>query len=304
MATRRRFIQQVGASCAAVSSLKGQQEQQNNLEKEAWPLLFFEKPVQNLSYEEIADELASMGASGIEATIRQGGHIQPENAAKEVPAMVKTLAAAGLHTIIAASNVLQADKKSRDHLKILRDSGITRYRSDYYRYSKNGDLMKEVAKFRDQARALADLNAELGMQAFYQNHSGPRFVGAQLWDAALIFEGIDPDHFAIAYDLRHGRTDSGLSWQKSSQLVREHMRAIYVKDARWEGERSDQTLNCPLDTGFINQRVFDQARQGQQPMPLSLHLEWGKHSLYPEETAREAWPLIRRDMEVLKKWRG
>jgi sugar phosphate isomerase/epimerase len=298
---RRRFIQQAGVACAAGSLLKAEDSVPAEPE---WPIVLFEKPVQNLSYEEIADEVAKMGAQGLEATIRSKGHILPENAARELPALVKTLEAAGLTTIIAASSIIRADDKTSDYLKTLRDNGITQYRTNYYRYSKNGNPMAEVKRFHEQAKALADLNAELGMQALYQIHSGGRFAGSLLWDAALIFENINPDHFAVAYDLRHSKTDCGLSWEVSAQVIRDHIRSIYVKDARWGGDRSDKLKSCPLDTGFVSQEMFDFVREGRDSMPLSLHMEWGDHSLYPKESAREAWPLIRKDMEVLKKWRG
>lgn len=304
MIKRRRFLQQAGVSCLAGGLAKGQQQEETEAKSTDWPIVFFEKPVQNLSYGEIADELAAMGAQGIEATIRKGGHIEPENATKELPGMVKALGAAGLDTIIAASQIIKADQKSRDYLMALRDNGITRYRTNYYRYSKNGNPLAEARGFRDEAKALEELNAELGMQALYQTHSGWRFVGSLHWDAALIFEDIDPAHFAVAYDLRHSKTDCGLSWEISARLIREKMRAIYVKDATWSGPRGNELKSTALDTGFVTQDMFDDVREGQQPMPISLHLEWGKHKLYPKDEAKDAWPLIRQDMEVLKKWCG
>lgn len=300
MVSRRRFIQQAGVACIAGATVNAQKKKPK---KEAWPIIFFEKPVQNLAYEEIFNELAQMGAQGIEATIRKGGHIEPQNAAKEAPSMMQALESAGLTTVIAATRVLKADQSSRDFLKALRDSGITQYRTDYYKYSKKGNPLEEAHLFHDEAKALAELNEELGMQAIYQIHSGGRCACSLLWDAALIFEGINPDHFAVGYDLRHSKTDTGNSWEVSAQLIKKHLRAIYIKDARWGGERSNQLENVPLDTGFVNEDMFEFVRDGMPPMPISLHTEWGAHQLYPKETAREAWPMIRRDMATLKKWR-
>lgn len=118
MVSRRRFIQQAGAVCVTANLLKGQEEQPSS---EDWPVILFEKPVQALSYEEIANEVAAMGLRGLEATIRPTGHILPENAAKELPKMMKALTAAGLDTVIAATRVIEATTETSDFLKILRE---------------------------------------------------------------------------------------------------------------------------------------------------------------------------------------
>lgn len=271
---------------------------------EDWPIVLFEKPVQALSYQEIADEVAQMGLRGLEATIRPKGHILPENAAKEIPSMMKALEAAGLDTVIAATRFINATPETSDFLKILRDNGITKYRTEYFYYSKNGDPLAEMRGFQEKAQKLAELNASLGMEGIYQLHSGWKNAGSLLWDMALILEGIDPEHFGLGFDLRHTKTDGGRSWEMTERLARKHVRAIYVKDAKWGGERSDKLVNAPLGTGFVTEEMFEQVRKNLSPSPISLHMEWGKHQLYPAETAREAWPLIRQDAEVLKKWRG
>lgn len=108
--------------------------------------------MQGLSYEEIADEVAQMGFRGLEATIRPTGHILPENAAKELPGMMKTLKAAGLDTVIAATRVIEPTAETSDFLKILRDNGITKYRTEYFYYSKDGDSLTEMKSFQEKAK--------------------------------------------------------------------------------------------------------------------------------------------------------
>ncbi|MGJ8722977.1 MAG: sugar phosphate isomerase/epimerase family protein [Roseibacillus sp.] len=305
MVTRRNFLQQTGMAAVASGLVRAQDSPAQQADApEDWPIVLFEKPVQALSYQEIADEVAQMGLRGLEATIRPKGHILPENAAKEIPSMMKALEAAGLDTVIAATRFINATPETSDFLKILRDNGITKYRTEYFYYSKNGDPLAEMRGFQEKAQKLAELNASLGMEGIYQLHSGWKNAGSLLWDMALILEGIDPEHFGLGFDLRHTKTDGGRSWEMTERLARKHVRAIYVKDAKWGGERSDKLVNAPLGTGFVTEEMFEQVRKNLSPSPISLHMEWGKHQLYPAETAREAWPLIRQDAEVLKKWRG
>lgn len=132
------------------------------------------------------------------------------------------------------------------------------------------------------------MNAELGMEAIYQLHSGWKTAGSLLWDAALIFEELNPKHFGLGFDLRHTKTDGGRSWEMTERLARKHISAIYVKDTKWGGNRSNKLVNAPLGTGFVTEKMFNQVRKSLSPMPISLHMEWGKHQLYPAETAREA----------------
>ena len=300
MQERREFLKQV----IAAGTLAGLARAEGQARPEPWPILLFEKPVQALSYDEIGEQLASMGAHGIEAAIRKGGHIEPANADREIPGMLKSLAKSGLHTVVAATDVSDSDSKTEDFLKVLKGHGITQYRMTHYRYDRKSSPMDQVAGFREKFLRLAELNGKLGMQGLYQLHSGPVFVGSLVWDVVGMLNGINPNALGLAYDLRHTRNDTGSSWKQAAAIAKDHIRSIYVKDAKWVGERSNEQVNVPLDTGFVNQEIFDHVSKGLKPMPLSLHMEWGKHPIYPKETAREAWPMIRRDMEVLKKWRG
>ncbi|MBK1828037.1 TIM barrel protein [Haloferula rosea] len=301
MQERRDFIKQVVAAGALAGTARGA-EAERSLSSD-WPIVFFEKPVQALSYDEIGERLAGMGAQGIEATIRKNGHIKPEQAAKEVPGMLKSLAKSGLKTVIAATDITEAGPRTSEFLKVLRDQGITSYRMGHYRYDNKSRPTEQVAAFRDRLRKLADLNESLGVHGLYQIHSGAVFVGALVWDIVGMLEGIDPDALGLAYDLRHTKNDTGSAWKQAAAVAKPHIRSLYVKDARWEGKRSDKRINVPLDTGFVTREVFDHTSRGLKPMPLSLHMEWGNHQIYPADSAAEAWAMIGQDMKVLRAWR-
>jgi hypothetical protein len=84
--------------------------------------------------------------------------------------------------------------------------------------------------------------------------------------------------------------------------MRKHVRSIFVKDARWGGERSDKIKNVPLDTGIVNKKTFEAVKKGHSAMPLSLHMEWGESAIYPKEDVMEAVKNVARDAKVLKSW--
>lgn len=269
---------------------------------EAWPVVIFEKPIQTLGYDQMGEELAKMGIQGIEATIRKGGHIEPREAAEKVPRMVASLAKNGQKAMIAACNVGSTGREDLEFLKVLQANGITRYRMDYFRYDLKKPLLPQVREFTGKLAEIAAMNKELGMQALYQIHAGAKYAGSLGWDAAMMFEKLDPAHAAVAFDLRHIRSGSGLSFDTTIALLKKHLGSVYVKDAKWTGPRSTKLKNVPLDTGMVDRKVFESVVKGQAPMPLSLHMEWGKSSIYPKKDVMEAVANFAKDVRVLKSW--
>lgn len=267
-----------------------------------WPVVVFEKPIQTLDYDRMGEELAKMGAQGIEATIRRGGHIDPKNAEVEVPKMVAALAKNGQKAIIATTNVNTADDKNARFLRVLKENGITKYRMDYFRYDLQKDLLPQVKANTEMLKEVEAMNREIGVQALYQIHAGAKYAGSLAWDAAMMFDGVNPEHAAIAFDLRHIRAGTGASFETALALMGKHVRSIFVKDAKWGGERSNKMRNVPLDMGIVDEKTFDAVRKGHTVMPISLHMEWGKSPIYPKAEVMEAVANVARDVKVLKKW--
>lgn len=295
---RRDFLAKSGAALAGLGAVQGKTPPR----KRPWPIVAFEKPFQALDYDRMGEELAKMGAQGIEATIRKGGHIEQKNAAREVPEMVKALAKNDQKALLVASNISEITPENETFLQILKAHGITRYRMGYFRYDLNGDMLQQVRGFKVKAEELAAYNRENGFQGIYQLHSGSKFLGGLSWDLGLLLEEIDPSEIGIGFDLRHFRTDAGLSWKAALQVARKHIRAIYVKDAVWAGKRSDQLKSVPLDSGFVNQEIFDEVRKGQKAMPLSVHMEWGIAPIYPKGRVMEAVEKMAREVKTLRSW--
>ena len=49
----------------------------------------FTKPFNSLSFDELADRIAELGFDGIEAPIRVGGHVEPDQVEDRLPARTK-----------------------------------------------------------------------------------------------------------------------------------------------------------------------------------------------------------------------
>jgi sugar phosphate isomerase/epimerase len=302
---RRMFCASVGAamvSGGAISSTFAAQEK--NI---SWPIAIFEKVFEGLNYQELADAVEKTGADGLEATIRKGGHIEPAVAADEVPKMSEALKARGKRIIIAATSIARADDPDSEKvLKILKAAGINYYRMSHYQLKLDQPLLPQVRNYAAQARELAALNADVGIQGLYQNHSGssPKqgYLGALGWDAALMLEGIEPKALGLAFDTRHLIKDTGSSWHTALAACKPHIRSIFLKDGTWTGPRGDEYKNVPIDSGFVNRGIFDAIRNGLESMPLCIHMEWLGYRVFKKEEIPTAIEGYQKDVATLRSW--
>ena len=133
----------------------------------------FEKPLQFLSYEELADVLAERGLDGVEATVRPGGHVLPERVAEDLPRLHRALKNRGLEITVMTTGINSIDSPHAE--KVLRtaaDLGIKRYRMLWYQYDLQQPILPQLESIRPKLGKLAALNRQLGLTALYQNHAG------------------------------------------------------------------------------------------------------------------------------------
>ena len=171
------------------------------------PVAFFEKPLELLSAEELAGQLASIGFDGVDATVRKGGRIEPEKTKDELPALVGTLKKSNLKVLVMASSISRADQPhAEETLRTAARLGIKRYRLSGFRYDLKRPIIPQLDALKPQLRDIAAINRELGLTAVYQNHGGASNVGGQVWDLHYLMKDFDPREVAVAYDIRHVAT--------------------------------------------------------------------------------------------------
>jgi len=308
MPTRRRFLQQLGVASLAVGLGHHAANATGAAEPSAeWPIAIFEKVFEGLSYKELADAVVQIGADGVEATIRPGGHIEPEAAADEVPKMAEAMRDRGKRITIAATHIRSVQEPhTTSLLRTLKSVGITHYRMGHLYLQLDQPMLAQVSSYASQLRELAALNKEVGIQGLYQNHAGSSkrrgYLGALGWDAALMLKGIDPDALGMAFDTRHLIKDTGSSWRVAVQVCKPHIRSIYIKDGIWHGPRGDQFKDVPLDTGFVNKEVFDYIRDGLRPMPLCIHMEHMGYRVFEKHEIPGAIKAHQKDIAALRRW--
>jgi len=312
--TRRRFLGAAvvaGSSLALTSATKAAPPRSVSTESNAakptpapntpYEICCFEKPLQWMDYERLADTLADAGYDGVEATVRGGGHIEPEQVEDELPKMVDALKQRGLRIHVMTSSINDADDPLTE--KVLRTAaglGVPRYRLGYYKYDLKKPVIDQAKQFATKLKELAALNAQIGIQGVYQNHSGTKYFGAPVWDLHQALEHLDPRHMAVAFDIRHASVEGGLCWPVQVNLMFPHFGIVYVKDYDWDGATA---TNVPLGQGRVDMKFFDTLKQSGYRGPISLHVEYhdAEESIKNPKPAIEA---IRNDLKTLRAQLG
>ena len=287
---RRLFIS-TSATAALAPTLLAKQKRSN-------PFCVFTKPLQMLSYDDLADLIAELGFDGIEGTIRPGGQITPEQVPDELPKMMEALKKRGLEMTIMASGINNADDRLNiQQLQVAAKLGVKRYRMGYYKYNLKKPIIDQIDNLRPVLKNLVALNKELGLQAIYQNHSGSNYVGAPLWDLHDLFKAHDPRHLSVGFDMSHATAEGTRAWPLHANLLRPRIGALYVKSFRWQDNKRD---NCALADGIVDKKYPGQLIKSGYTGPINLHVEYLKP--FTRENVPNQIVAIKKDILTLKEW--
>lgn len=301
---RREFARLTATSAAALVAVHPLTGMAQSVKPEKTrPISVFTKPLVSLSFDELADRIAEAGFASIEAPIRRGGHVTPQQVPDKLPELVEALTARGLTLSIMTSDINDPDDPATETvLRTAATLGIPQYRMSYFKYDLKKDIVAQVREIRPKFKALAEMNHDFGIQGLYQNHAGRNYFGAAIWDLHPVLEGIPTADLGIAYDLRHAIAEGGMSWPTTLELIRDKIAALYIKDFKWDG---DNLVNVPLGEGRVTQASYKSLhRSGDaaatQPLPISIHEEYLDHadpSLVPQHLAA-----MKRDLKTLQSW--
>ncbi|MGE0759755.1 MAG: sugar phosphate isomerase/epimerase family protein [Pirellulaceae bacterium] len=295
-ASRRCFLSYAAAAATAVGSGLRVWAELPILKRV--PIIGFTKPFQQLSFEETADTVAEIGWDGIECPVRPKGQVEPERAADDLPRLVEALRARGKELMLLATAITRADQPYAESLlRTAAKLGIPRYRLGFIKYDLSRPIAEQVRETRAQMRDLAALNADIGIQGGYQNHSGRDYVGAPVWDVWSMIQDLDPRHLGVCFDIGHATIEGGRSWPIDARLMLPHLAAVFVKDFVWrktpQGWREEWVL---LGEGMVDRAYFRWLRESSYSGPISQHHEYD-HGQGASMIAK-----LQQDLRVLRNW--
>jgi sugar phosphate isomerase/epimerase len=295
---RRNFLLAAGCSLASASLANSDATAADSPTKNS--ICVFTKPFNSLTFDELADRIAELGFDGVEAPIREGGHIEPVNVPDELPKLVEALRKRDLQVTVMTSSINDPnDPLTEKVLKTASELGVRRYRMKYFKYDFKKPILKQIEEWRPRVKDLAAMNKEFGITAVYQNHAGRNYVGASLWDLRRLLEGIAVNEIGVAYDIRHATVEAGMSWPVTFHMIRPHIETVYVKDFVWDGPKPK---NVPLGEGQISTDFFQMLKKSGFNGPISLHEEYLDHR--KPELVPTHLSAIKNDFATLKKLLG
>lgn len=294
---RRTFLASAAVAGAALSA-KAAEKPANP------PLICFSKNFQYLSdFGQLANLFIELGFDGTDLTVRKGGHIQPENAERELPKAVEAFRKAGLDVQMITTDLTGADDPNAEPvLKTASALKIPYYRIGTWMYEKGKGIVEQLDALKPKMKALAEMNARYHIRAGYHNHSSGPYIGGSLWEIYEMFGDADPAWIGYNFDAAHAVAEgAGGSWQTTFQVVKKQIFGLVIKDAIFE-KKADGTWRLeypPVGQGITPwPTVLKQLKEVSFNGPICMHFE------YPvpgegDEKRKNALEGVRRDVGVV-----
>jgi sugar phosphate isomerase/epimerase len=238
----------------------------------------FTKFLENLSFDELAATIAPLGVAGLEAPLRQGGHIEPEAMAEKLPALVEALTKKDLSVMIMASSIDSVDKKglAENQLRSAAKVGIKRYRLQHLKYDLSKPIKPQVANFKAQLTDLA----------------------APIWDMVSMLEEIDVRDLGMAFDFAHATVEGANAWEMNFNLAQPHIGAVYFKDYKLNGKKWEA---CPIGEGVVNPLAGKIVSQKLAiDIPISIHIEY----VTGGDVVGATVAAMNKDLATVREWIG
>lgn len=284
----------IGAGLSAAAQITNQRGGATPAEGESkLKICIFSKHLQWASVAEMARYAKELGFDGVDLTVRSGGHVLPPRVRTDLPAAVKTIRSAGLEVPMITTGITRADAEAAAVLETASELGIRHYRWGGLTYKAGQSIIGQLDEMKPQVKQLAELNRKYDVCGMYHTHSGPGLVGAPIWDLFILFEGLDPRWMGTNYDIGHATVEGGYGgWIDSSQLMRNQMSGIALKDFKWMKNVQGETFHDPFDKslgisgqwtphwlpiseGMVNfAGFFKIIKASQFSGPVQLHFEY------------------------------
>jgi len=312
--SRRRFLKTAAAVAVlpvlSQAQTKAPSKPSATEGKQASKICIFSKHLQWLDYQEMARTAREIGFDGIDLTVRPGGHVEPERVREDLPRAVHAAKVEALDVPTITTAITDPDDALTESiLATASQAGIRFYRMGYYEYQDSKGIQQTLDEAKPMLRDLVEMNEHYKIAGTYQNHSGPRYVGACIWDLYYLLKDLDPRWIGSQFDIRHATVEGGTVWPTHFRLIREYINTLVAKDFRWAQIKGAwQPENCPLGEGMVDfPRYFKMLKQAGITSLTCLHLEYplggaesGERRLTDDK--QQVIDAMRKDLQFLRKF--
>lgn len=267
----------------------------------------FSKLFEFLDYQDLASLFKESGIDGIDLSVRNGGHVSPENVEKDLPRAVKAAQEHGISIPSIVTDIADVnDPLTERVLKTAADNGVKYYRLAYYSYDYKLSIPANLEMLKSRMEKLGEMNSKYNIHGGYQNHFGRRF-GASPWEIWTVLKDLDKKQIGCFYDIHHGLAEGLQSWVNALRLVSPHITMRYIKDFYFVSTEKDIKLHtCPLGEGMVDfNAYFKLCKELDINTPINLHVEYplfndDEKNMPEKDKYKRALAIMKRDTDRLK----
>jgi sugar phosphate isomerase/epimerase len=256
----------------------------------------------------VCAKFREIGLDGLDLTVRPGGHIQPEKAAKELPGAVQAAKDHGVRISMLSTAINDADKVAESILASCAELGIDRVKLGYYGYSDFGTLLKQLNDIRAKLERVAKLAQKYKVLPCVHIHSGPTIPSGGVV-AYLLLRDFKPHEIGAYVDPMHMTIEGGNDgWRQGLDLLAPWIAISSLKNCIWTsagrdkvGQQRWRALKCPLADGIapIPDYIASLRKLGYHGL-YTLHSEYADSNSWRNLNADECLAQTKLDLDYVK----
>jgi len=240
-------------------------------------LCVFSKHLQHLDYAALAAAVQAAGADGVDLTVRPGGHVRPENLAKDLPRAAEAIRGAGLSLPMVSTKLVSPDDPAAEAtITAAAENGIPFVRIGGHRYEESGNPVQQLAAITEDCRKFAAIGEKHGVTIGYHNHSGELNFAAPVWDLLRVIEAVNSPRFGSNFDIGHSMAEGPFGdWDITARAIAPHARMMAVKDFRFTGAKPRWV---EMGKGIVKpEDFFRRMKAANFSGPVSVHFEYEEY---------------------------
>jgi len=271
--------------------------------------IMFSKHLAPLSIEEAARRVGEIGFQGLDLTVRQGGHIQPEEVTSRLAPAVTAVRKLGLDIPMITTNITSADDAyAAETFATAAECGIRHLKLGYWHYRGFGQMQAQLDEVRTSLDGIARLAERTGVTANIHIHS-EACLSADAAVVYLMLKDRDPKQVGAYVDPGHMTVEGGgLGWMMGLDLLSPWLNLVAVKSMAWVHEYDPELLQehwrpkmVPLRQGTARWlEVFRCLAQIGYDGIISLHSEYQGSYSWRDLSTEEVLAQSAEDLAFIK----
>jgi sugar phosphate isomerase/epimerase len=308
---RRSFLNrtaQAGISAAAATTLLSTKTAADTTAPSTDSFCAFTESFQSWPIPKVCAKFREIGLDGLDLTVRPGGHIQPENAAKELPPAVKAANDHGVRVLMLSTAINDADKTAESILGSCAELGINRVKLGYFPYDEFGSLLKQLDHIRAKLVRIAKLAQKYNVLPCVHIHSGATIPSGGVI-AYLLLRDFKPVEIGAYVDPMHMTIEGGIDgWRQGLDLLAPWIAISSFKNCVWSKSERDQfgqqrwrPLKCPVADGIapIPDYIAALRKLGYRGL-YTLHSEYADSNSWKNLSPDECLVQTKTDLDYVK----